>query len=105
MFSHKIIDEHDIDTDLPEIIRSTSDASLFEVSGRVSIRQLNEQFHLGIDETTADTVGGYTFDLFGRIPSVGEKISGGNGIEFEVAAINANQISALIMKLPPTQDD
>ena len=100
-----IIDEHDIDTDLPEIIRSTSDASLFEVSGRVSIRQLNEQFHLGIDEATADTVGGYTFDLFGRIPSVGEKISGGNGIEFEVAAINANQISALIMKLPPTQDD
>ena len=100
-----IIDEHDIDTDLPKIIRSTNDASLFEVSGRVSIRQLNEQFHLGIDEATADTVGGYTFDLFGRIPSVGEKISGGNGIEFEVAAINANQISALIMKLPPTQDD
>ena len=98
-----IVDEHDIDTDLPEIIRSKSDTSLFEVSGRVSIRQLNEQFHLEIDEATADTIGGYTFDLFGRIPSVGEKISNGNGIEFEIAAINANQISVVIMKLPPTE--
>jgi len=100
-----IIDEHDIDTNLPKIIHSTSDASLFEVSGRVSIRQLNERFHLGIDETTADTVGGYAFDLFGRIPLVGEKISNENGIEFEVAAINANQISVVIMKLPPEEDN
>ena len=100
-----IIDEHDIDTELPKIIRSTSDASLFELAGRLSIRQLNEQFHLGIDEATADTVGGYAFDLFGRIPLVGEKISNENGIEFEVAAINANQISVVIMKLPPAENN
>ena len=100
-----IIDEHDIDTNLPKIIHSTSDASLFEVSGRVSIRQLNAQFHLGIAEATADTVGGYAFDLFGRIPLVGEKISDENGIVFEVAAINANQISVVIMKLPPEEDN
>ena len=32
-----------------------------------------EEFHLGIDEATADTVGGYAFDFFGRILLVGEK--------------------------------
>ena len=32
-----------------------------------------EEFHLGIDEATADTAGGYAFDFFGRIPLVGEK--------------------------------
>jgi hypothetical protein len=36
---------------------------------------------------------------------VGEKIPNENGIEFEVAAINANQISAVIMKLPPEEDN
>ena len=76
--------------------------SSFLISCGVSVI---EEFHLGIDEATADTVGGYAFDLFGRIPLVGEKISNENGIEFEVAAINANQISAVIMKLPPEEDN
>ena len=69
--------------------------SSFLISCGVSVI---EEFHLGIDEATADTVGGYAFDLFGRILLVGEKISNENGIEFEVAAINANQISLVIMK-------
>ena len=53
---------------------------------------------VGIVLGILDTVGGYAFDFFGRILLVGEKISNENGIEFEVAAINANQISLVIMK-------
>ena len=88
----------------PEIILRPDDSGVVEVFGRVSVRQINQQFNLKIDEGIADTIGGYVLGLFGRIPSVGEFQIDEQGIRFEVAVMEGNLIGAVIMSLPQSTD-
>ena len=96
----EIIDEHDAPSYHPDIIPHDDNPSVIEVFGRVSVREINQEFQIRIDEEIADTIGGYVLGLFGRIPSVGESQTDENGIRFEVAAIESNLIGAVIMTLP-----
>jgi CBS domain containing-hemolysin-like protein len=96
----EIFDEHDVHLRHPDIIVRPEDASVVEVYGRVSVRQINQRFNLNINEENSDTIGGYVLSLFGRIPSVNDAVTDENGIGFEVAAIAGNQIGAVIMRLP-----
>jgi Mg2+/Co2+ transporter CorC len=68
----------------------------------MSIRELNQQFELKLSEDDADTIGGYAFGLFGRIPTVGESYTDENGIEFEITATEGNVITNLFIKMPIT---
>lgn len=96
-----IIDEHDRDNLLPDFIKHSEKPLLLEVTGRMSIRELNQQFEeLKLSEDDADTIGGYAFGLFGRIPSVGESHTDENGIEFEITATEGNVITNLFIKKP-----
>ena len=98
-----IIDEHDRDESLPDFVKHSTDPLLLEVSGRMSIRELNHQFNeLKLSEDDVDTIGGYAFGLFGRIPSVGESHTDENGIKFEITATEGNVITSLFIKLPVT---
>ncbi len=99
-----IIDEHDTSLAYPEIIPHPDNSFVIEVFGRVSVRQINQQFNLKIDEGIADTIGGYVFGLFGRIPLVGEYQIDEHGLRFEVAAMEGNLIGAVIMTLPQSTD-
>ncbi len=96
-----IVDEHDRAQHLPSKARyiQHSDSPLsFETSGRVTIREINQQFGLNLSEEAADTIGGYAFALFGRIPSVGESLVDDNGVEFEIAATKDNLITSLFIR-------
>ena len=95
-----IIDEHDNSLQPPEIIERADNPTVIEISSRMSVRKINQRFQLKINEEIADTVGGYVFGLFGRVPSIGESIDDENGIQFEVAAVEENFIGAVIMTLP-----
>ena len=96
-----IIDEHDRDEPLPDFVKHSVDPLLLEVSGRMSIRELNQQFNeLKLSEDDVDTIGGYAFGLFGRIPSVGESYTDENGTEFEIRATEGNVITSLFIKMP-----
>ena len=98
-----IIDEHDRDEALPDFVKHSADPLLLEVSGRMSIRELNHQFNeLKLSEDDVDTIGGYAFGLFGRIPSVGESYTDENGIKFEITATEGNVITSLSIQLPVT---
>ena len=97
-----IIDEHDRDKPLPDFVKHSEEPLLLEVTGRMSIRELNQQFELKLSEDDADTIGGYAFGLFGRIPSVGESYTDENGIEFEIIATEGNVITNLFIKMPVT---
>jgi putative hemolysin len=99
-----IIDEHDTSLAHPEIIMHPDNSGVIEVFGRVSVRQINQQFNLKIDEGIADTIGGYVLGLFGRIPLVGESQTDKRGLRFEVAAMEGNLIGAVIMNLPQSAD-
>jgi Mg2+/Co2+ transporter CorC len=70
----------------------------------MSIRKLNQQFELKLSEDDVDTIGGYVFGLFGRIPSVGESYTDEDGIEFEITAIEGNVITGLFIKVPDTDE-
>ena len=95
-----IVDEHDRDDSPPDFVKHSEEPLLLETSGRMSIRELNQQFELKLSEDDADTIGGYVLGLFGRIPSVGESYTDENGIEFEITTTEGNAIIGLFIKMP-----
>ncbi len=95
-----IVDEHDKDDSPPEYIKHSDDPLVLEMSGRMSIRELNQQFELKLQKDDADTIGGYAVGLFGHIPSAGESQVDENGIEFEITATEGNLITGLFMRVP-----
>ncbi len=95
-----IADEHDKDDSPPEFIRHSDDPLVIETTGRMSIRELNQQFELKISDDTVDTIGGYAIGLFGYIPSAGESHVNENGIVFEITATEGNQITSLLIRVP-----
>ena len=99
-----IADEHDKDDSAPKYIKHSDDPLVIETTGRISIRELNQQFGLKIQEEDADTIGGYALGLFGRIPSVGESHVDENGIEFEITTIDGNLITGLFIRVPTPEE-
>lgn len=95
-----IVDEHDKNDSPPKFIIHSENPLVIETTGRISIRDLNQQFELNFQEDDADTIGGYTLGIFGRIPSVGESHVDENGIEFEITATEGNQITGLFIRVP-----
>ncbi len=96
-----IVDEHDRTHHPPAdawYIQHSDLPLSFETSGRVSVREINQQFGLTLSEEWADTIGGYAFGLFGRIPSVGERLVDDNGLEFEIAATKGQLITRLFIR-------
>lgn len=99
-----IVDEHDRDDSSPHYVKHSDEPLLLETSGRMSIRDMNQQFGLKLPEDDADTIGGHVLGLFGRIPSVGESYIDESGIEFKIAAIGGNAITGLFIKMPLPED-
>ena len=95
-----IVDEHDTTLKSPNIISNPDNPSLIEVSGRVSVKSINQELRLTLDEDIADTIGGYVLALFGRVPTVGESEQDQNDIRFEIAAMDGNFVGVVIMTLP-----
>jgi CBS domain containing-hemolysin-like protein len=65
---------------------------IYLCDARVSIDELNERFNLTLPEDDFETLGGFVFELFGRIPASQEKISYG-GIDFIVQEIEGHKIN------------
>ena len=99
-----IVDEHDRADAPPDFVKHSEEPLLLETSGRMSIRELNQQFELKLQEDDVDTIGGYVLGLFGRIPSVGESYTDENDIEFEITATEGNAITGLFIKMPVTHE-
>ena len=99
-----IVDEHDRDDTSHECITHSEDPLVLETSGRMSIRELNQQFDLNIHENGTDTIGGYAVSIFGRFPSVGETHVNENGIEFEITATEGNLITSLFIRVLTSEE-
>ena len=95
-----IADEHDIDDSPQECIIHSDDPLVIETTGRISIRELNQQFDLSISDDDVDTIGGYVIGLIGDIPSIGESHVDKSGITFEIAAIEGHLITNLLIRAP-----
>jgi len=92
-----INDEFD-SVELPEIQKLGK--NVYEVDSRTPIADFNEKLGLELSPKDFDTIGGYVFDLFGKIPEQGESVKDGE-VQFTVKEINGtilNRITVTIMK-------
>ena len=62
--------------------------------GRVNIEDLNEALGIGLPADEVDTLGGYVFDLFGKIPVKYEKMSSGH-IDFIIQDMDGHKINTV----------
>ncbi|WP_373504972.1 hemolysin family protein [Aestuariivirga sp.] len=91
-----ISDEHDTDESLD--IKPVED-KLYTADGRADISSLEEL--LGIDllsdeeEEEADTLAGLVFKIAGRVPTRGEIIRHGSGLEFEILDSDPRRVKRL----------
>jgi len=93
----EIIDEYDKEIKLYEII----DNNTVIVDGIISIDKINELLNIEIPENDFETLGGFIYDLMGRVPEKNEKIKYQN-IQITVERVVKNRIKRvkIIKELP-----
>jgi CBS domain containing-hemolysin-like protein len=64
---------------------------IYLCDARVDIEDLNEQVRLQLPDDDFDTLGGFVFDLFGKIPVRYEKVSYGN-LDFIIQDMEGHKI-------------
>ena len=84
----EIVDEYDVEEPLVERI---ADGSL-RADARILIDELNDLGGLKLPEGDYDTLGGLVFDVFGRVPSVGESCET-NGYELRVERVQGRRVT------------
>lgn len=70
---------------------------------RINIEELNEKLSIELPDENAETLGGYLFDLFGKIPGRYEKIED-NGITFIVQSVEGHKINKVKIALGGDND-
>jgi magnesium and cobalt transporter len=86
----EIQDEFDNETE--EIVKISDDVYLCDA--RTNLEWLNEQLGLQLPEEDSDTLGGFVFDLFGKIPVKYEKMRYRN-IDFIIQAMEGHKINTI----------
>ncbi|MGE5575779.1 MAG: hemolysin family protein [Syntrophothermus sp.] len=84
----EIQDEYDAE-ELP-LQRINEDVAV--VDARMAISEVNEELGIALPEEDADTIGGFVFNLLGRVPSVGEKVFH-DGLELIVEKLDKRRIA------------
>jgi len=74
------------------------DEKVYIVEARTSIDEVNEKIGLKIDEEDFETIGGYVFELFGRIPSEKESVEDMQAV-FTVESIDGHKINQLKLEV------
>jgi CBS domain containing-hemolysin-like protein len=91
----EILDEYDHE---PPLVRQTG-PNQYAVLGRVTIDDLNAALGSTIPSDEVDTLGGFLYNLVGRVPREGEEISYG-GIRFKIARLEGQRIAEVMAWLP-----
>lgn len=92
----EIIDEYDKETKLYEII----DNNTVIANGIISIDKINELLNIKISENDFETLGGFIYDLMGRVPNKNETIEYKN-IQITIEQVVKNRIIRVIIKKFP----
>lgn len=87
----EINDEYDTD-ELPEFEKKSP--STYEADSRMLITEFNDKLNLDLPTDDFDTIGGFVFDLFGRIPEKDETVKYGN-LSFKIKEIEGTKIMRL----------
>lgn len=96
----EILDEYD-ETPGVTTTHEAIPAGVRIIAGDLNIGEVNAELGLAIPEEDFTTVGGYVFGRLGRLPLVGDKVTGA-GATFTVRAMEGRRIRSLIVE--PTGD-
>lgn len=94
----EIRDEFDNETE--ECIKI--DDTTYLIDGRMSILKCNEELSISLPDDDYDTVGGFVYHLFGKIPfryEQAEKVFGDKTIRFIVNAMAGNKIKSIKIEI------
>jgi len=95
-----IQDEFDAAVDEPTIEQRTD--GTYVVDGGVPLQEVNDRLDAGFETDDVETIGGFVFSHFGRVPEVGEEIER-DGYVVRVDAVADARIERLVVR--PTEAD
>jgi len=84
--------QDEFDNEVEDILQIDDKSYLCD--GRVDIEDLNKELELNIPEEDFDTLGGFVFDLFGKIPVKYEKVSSGD-VDFIIQDMDGHKIKTV----------
>ncbi len=84
--------QDEFDNEVEDILQIDDKSYLCD--GRVDIEDLNEELRLNIPEEDFDTLGGFVFDLFGKIPVKYEKVTSGD-VDFIIQDMDGHKIKSV----------
>lgn len=90
----EIQDEYDNEE---EDIKQVSETT-FLCDARTLLEDINEELQVSLPTGGSDTLGGFVFDLLGRIPSVDESVSF-HGLQFTVKSMDGNRVKKVQVHL------
>lgn len=97
----EISDEFDTE-ELPEIEKTGRNS--YDVDSRMPLSDFSEEMGITLPVDEFDTIGGFLFDLFGKIPEKDESVKY-NDISFRIKDIDGTRINRIIVTLPPRSKD
>lgn len=96
----EIMDEYDAEQqDQPPEIKETPNGDVI-VDARMNIDDVNERLGLHLPTEDFESIGGYTFGLFGRVPMPGEHLSIDGGLTLVVEKTAGRRLLSVRIKKP-----
>lgn len=96
----EIVDEYD--DDVVETVERKSD-DIFEAAGRAHMDEINSAMNITLpDDGDFDTIGGFVFTEFGRVPAVGESIQWNELLKITVIEATRRRIDRVRLERMPS---
>lgn len=93
----EIVDEYD--DDVEQLIKQLDDDT-YDVIGRAHVDEINDLLRIDLPEDSEyDTIGGFVFARFGRIPSIGETIDWNGAAKLTVVEATRRRIDRIRIEL------
>ena len=103
----EILDEFDNETE--EFLKIGN--NIYLIDARFPIEKFNERLSLSLPEEDYDTMGGFVYDLFGKIPTCYEKVSdksfgksSGKYIDYIIQTMDGNKIKSIKVMIREKDD-
>ena len=91
--------QDEFETDGDDIVVD-DEAGTSSVSGLLSLEDINERFHLDLDDPYYNTIGGFVFGQLGRRPEIGDMIEA-NEVQLTVTGLDGLRIARLRLNRLP----
>jgi CBS domain containing-hemolysin-like protein len=87
----EIVGEIEDEYDTEEKLVETLEAGSWRVSGKVDLDDLNDELNLQLPTENSDTLGGFIYEIAGKVPSPGEVVES-HGLRFVIDRVHRQRV-------------